>query len=1162
MSIFNSNLIPQEYIDYKVFFQDGGECEIQAAIVDESSLAPFIALQALHIATVMDIKLDADVELVVIPEHGSFPLRISSFNYNNKGHEHGSFNRCLRMSVKHFFAFFFPQGITQNEASKNIEEFLSFYMEYFVTSYKTSGFVKNTEAITQVYKGYKAIYNEYITLECSASSYLDLDKVANIASNKKNLASSDENNKHLAPLSNTIPTDLNTLLERPCDVFSELLEKLSFIAKAEYKNKLLDDKALLTAIAVSPMIRVHIQQTFMWENDLFFPKQVTSLLNKINQTIDTRLIPSGDDEGKSWFSADVPTLKKSHFDERLAIFFASITVEKDGQFHLAPDFIESAVCNYLASIDKPGEKPTSLLASFCDINEKLNDKRYKQGVIVNIRNSLNKSVIGMEDAKKGLINILNERLDGYPAQQRGPMFIYGSSGVGKTMIAKEFVKAINNEFHDNYVLQLINMEQMQTDKDLGLLFGSGYQYNVANLGLLTSQAEFQPKRVIVFDEIEKAHSSTIISLLSLLSELQSIDKSSLRNVDFSQCIIIFTSNLGQENSNFALSAQINFQSVLASAFSPEFINRISLGHIAHCSSLNCLELKSFLDTASSQMSEYGSQYFPEIIFDDSLSLGIAYLTQGLTPRSILGQISKLKSRINNTLTSYETDLDKTKSIYVGFKFESSFGFDEFLAEYRLKEWLVEISTKVIIEPSTEQLQVTFSVSKPKLAINQKDLKLPFLNFIDSSEVNFESLIGNCEVISELKVRADGLKECSIENRRASQGGIILSGPPGSGKTHMARAMANYFDGMFIQVNASELTIGDADKNIKQCFDVVNRYSPCILFIDEIDSVACKRSPGKSNINMMVNSLLTGIDGFYMREKEVLVIGATNNYEHLDPAMIRPGRLGVHLQVELPCESDITELIIRKVNLPIEQVSINTIKVWSEQLYGFQALKINELIEKVIATAKNSNLPLQNIFQQALLVGKLGDETGSIRNQDDDISIVYHEAGHAIALSMLFSVDEIFAIDVHSRSECEGAVLTRSYKKRNAQNRLFIKKEAQIRLAGRAAELLFWKCEDRLSLGAANDISKATYHIRKAITHYGFSLDNHIIDYSQFSSQQLEVQEEVKLWMKDAHEKVTHLLDKNWHLVEKLASALIDNRTLFKENIEQLLFTKNSIKLLH
>ena len=182
--------------------------------------------------------------------------------------------------------------------------------------------------------------------------------------------------------------------------------------------------------------------------------------------------------------------------------------------------------------------------------------------------------------------------------------------------------------------------------------------------------------------------------------------------------------------------------------------------------------------------------------------------------------------------------------------------------------------------------------------------------------------------------------------------------------------------------------------------------------------------------------------------------------------------------------------------------------------------------------------------------------------EDFFLILTYRSKKIVITSEAISVDEIFAIDVNSRSKCEGAVLTQSYKKRNAQNRLFIKKEAQIRLAGRAAELLFWKCEDRLSLGAVNDISKATYFIRKAITQCGFSLDNNIIDYSQFSSQQLEVQEEVKLWMKDAHEKVTHVLDKNWHLVEKLASALIDKRTLFKEDIEQLLYINDSMKLLH
>jgi len=889
------------------------------------------------------------------------------------------------------------------------------------------------------------------------------------------------------------------------------------------------------------------------------------------------LTSNGEDEGKSWFQSDLKRITSKSFRNYSATFVVDAVQCYNGEYSFDSFRVSEAIKARLGSDKYP------LLNEFITFNQELTKHKEKKTILSSVRKELDKSTVGLDSAKQALIDTLRGRLEGTPIAQRGPIFIYGASGVGKTSLVKSFVKALNNEMKDNYDLQVINMEQYQQKGSALQLFGSGFQYNVANLGTLTTPTEFKPKRIILFDEIEKAHHNTITSLLTLLSDFEAKDNSSLRMVDFSQCIFIFTSNLGQtpstNNDDISVDFQsvlasdlppecififtsnlgqtpstnnddisVDFQSVLASDLPPEFISRIGRGYIAHCKMLAPNKLIQLINEVSEQFVRN-----TEHCLASNLPKAIANMAGSLNPRAILGQASKLAAIIAKELDDVTDELDN-KVVNVGFIFPSNdSSYTDFINQNHTRCWQSKFSVKTYSEENKVNINITFDDVKP--LIQHEDTQLPFLNFIENSTSTFEEVVGQNKAIGMLTNMVDKMNELNPSEQNGNlPKGILLSGSPGTGKTHLARAVANRYRGVFIQVNASELTIGDADKNIKDLFDIAQKYAPSIIFIDEIETITATRQSGKLGHNLMVNSILTRLDGFEKSASQVVVIGATNNHQVIDPAITRPGRLEQLLELSYPNDDEICSYISEELSLKnIPELSDNFKKDISQQLSGLPILSVEKVLNNACNNITNFNTPTEQAISEALINCLAGNiDLNNSRHQDDEISIAYHEAGHALAIAMLFSSEHIFAIDTHNRGKVEGFVLSDNYRQDHAKNRLLMKKEIQVCLAGRAAELLHWQCDDRLTFGASDDISKATSFVKKAIVKCGLSLNTQLIDFQQFSPTQLDIQEEVKLWMKDAHEKVSELLSNNQEVLERLANELIKNKMIFKNDFKNLI----------
>ncbi|MBA6348118.1 AAA family ATPase [Colwellia sp. BRX8-9] len=1151
-----SNIIPNNYLKKQFTFENGNNFPLQKLLLDEEALAPMLLLQALHLAESAKIELGIKVEFIA-KHTEAFVLQIDEFCDSEQTHfERKALERLLHISAKDFLSLKFPDG-NDDFANENIaNEFCHFYREFLLNQYEPYESIEDTSFIVKVYEGYqKSIYQQPCSLIGSSLNQpcRTVDQLELLVETRKDIQFDSDgtdidfeyellnNTEEKIQLIEKASFTLKDVLGNPSSSFTSFIERLQLISKSMYKNKSLDELAVLSAISTSRHNRDIFSSALKVKHDLMFPKKVNLFLQNVSDSIDPRLYSSGEDEGKSWFQSDLKKISYKSFSNDLVKFILDSVQCNDGKYSFDCLRVIEAIKIMACNDDFP------IFKEFYLLNQRLGLQKEKKFILKSVKKTLDKTIVGIDNAKQALIDTLRGRLEGIPTVQRGPVFIYGASGVGKTSLVKSFVKAVNKEMADSYDFQVINMEQYQHKGSAMQLFGSGFQYNIANLGTLTMPTEFQPKRVILFDEIEKAHPHTITSLLTLLSDHEAKDNSSLRMVDFSQCIFVFTSNLGQNFFDFNNDIAVDFQSVLAGALPPEFISRIALGYAAHCKMLAPNQLIQLIDEVAEELTSS-----TEYCLGNDLSKAIATMAASLSPRAILGQASKLMAIIAKELDEVTGELEN-KAVKVNFTFSSNDScYIDFVNQNYGRSWKANFSINT--QCAQNQININIVFDDLNVLIKRDDMALPFLNFIENSTSTFNDIIGQNESIDLLTDMVDKMNQLKPNEQNIKlPKGILLSGSPGTGKTHLARAVANRYQGVFIQVNASELTIGDADKNIKLLFDIAQKYAPSIMFIDEIETITATREPGRLAHNLMVNSLLTRLDGFDQSPAQVVVIGATNNHTVIDPAITRSGRLEQLIELSYPNEIELCSYIEDKLSANNLQGLSNSFKnEITQQLSGLPVLSVETVLNNAFNHIASFNTSTEQALSEALINFLAGNiNLNDIRHKDDEISIAYHEAGHALAIAMLFSPEHVFAIDTNNRGKVEGFVLSNNYQQTHANNRLLMKKELQVYLAGRAAELLFWQCDDRLTFGTANDISKATSYVKKAIVKCGLSLNSQIIDYQQFSPTQLEIQEEVKLWLNDAHEKVSTLLSDNLDTLERLANDLIKHKTIFNNDFKKL-----------
>jgi len=938
-----------------------------------------------------------------------------------------------------------------------------------------------------------------------------------------------------------VPTIKQTL-SRPSPALKTLVNRFQHIAKARKEERPIDDTALLAAFMSVKAIRDTFKIAMGVKHDVIAPLAVNHLLKSLTDTVDMQLCCSGEDDGKSWFATRLPEILPSYFTQS-----AANLLQQCCEYDATTD--TTSLSQYAISKLRESKRVSAspVFSEFFTFNYQFDYPKEKRCLMSLVEAHMDADVVGQQQVKKALLSCLRQNLDDVPVEQRGPVFIYGASGVGKTSLAKSFSASLNVHLADSYELQVINMEQFYHKNAALQLFGAGFQFSAANLGTLTTPGEFIPKRIIVFDEIEKAHPNTINALLTLLSDHQTKDASSNRMVDFSECMFIFTSNVGEHEATSGFTT--DYRSELAAAFSPEFINRISRGHVAKALPLKPAQIADLATKLA-----YNLAFEIHLPVTGNLARAICQSAGELNPRAMLGAVARLRADIRNTMDSGEyNDYQQVKEMIVecGGQFGHSRG-DSLTAFVNSQCGRVWHSPTSVVK-NGNLLHLTCEAPQPLISMTDKHT--PFMHFISDTQCSYHDLIGNSDTIAQVKQMVKALNLHS--NFTSAQLPIIshtlLVGKPGTGKTYLARAIASDFNGVFIHVNASELTIGDTDKNLKTLFTAARKYAPCIVFIDEIDAIATKRHPNTKTNNMMVNSLLTGLDGFDTSSGTVLVIGATNHPEYIDDAVVRAGRMSNRVVLNFPTRSEIAQYIQSKLyeggNAPLNENILNAIA--GKLQYHPVAMADNILRNARAHVNKHNNV------LHALLIAYINQIEGEPDTIDDRSASniqrsAYHEAGHALVIAQAYSPEDVLAVDINRRANTEGVVLFSDLQEKYGITRATIKKQLQVLLAGRAAEQVLLNDPEQLSQGDALDIRKATELAKKAISQWGLGGLSDMVDKSQFSRSEADVMEEVNSWMKDAYDKAFAICEKKRAVLTSLADTLVSQKTLYFSDIQRLL----------
>ncbi len=402
-------------------------------------------------------------------------------------------------------------------------------------------------------------------------------------------------------------------------------------------------------------------------------------------------------------------------------------------------------------------------------------------------------------------------------------------------------------------------------------------------------------------------------------------------------------------------------------------------------------------------------------------------------------------------------------------------------------------------------------------------------------------------------------------------GILLSGEPGTGKTLLARAIAGEANVPFFAASGSDFSgiiVGLGVAKIKEIFEMAKRNAPCLLFIDEIDAIGQRRSQNSFNDQdreQTLNQLLIEMDGF-SNETGIIVIGATNRPDMLDPALLRPGRFDRQVYIDLPDMAGrkaILELHAKKIKMH-EDVNLGDLARGTTGLSGADLENLlNEAALHAVRAGHKMVAPEDvEEARDKLLMGPR--KVRKMRPEDIKLT-AYHEAGHAFVADHYSDVtDPIHKATIIPRGRALGMVQHLPIDDKVSMSLAEVRADLAVAMAGRASEEVFFGA-DKITTGAEADIAMATRLARRSITTAGLSPKIGMVAVNQVQSfgtrVPLEsasektaeaVDAEIKSWTDLAYRDAVKILTKNRATVEKLAKELLKRETLTGTEIREII----------
>jgi cell division protease FtsH len=458
--------------------------------------------------------------------------------------------------------------------------------------------------------------------------------------------------------------------------------------------------------------------------------------------------------------------------------------------------------------------------------------------------------------------------------------------------------------------------------------------------------------------------------------------------------------------------------------------------------------------------------------------------------------------------------------------------------------------------------MNFGQSKAKLA--------------NMSKIRFKDVAGLTEAKTELQEEVEFLKNPGKFRIIGAEipKGVLLVGPPGTGKTMLAKAVAGEAGVPFYSISASEFVemfVGVGASRVRDLFNKAKKTSPCIIFIDELDAIGRQRGTGSGGGHdereQTLNQILVEMDGFDT-DQGVIVMAATNRPDVLDPALLRPGRFDRRVVVDLPTRTERVEVLKVYSNKKPIGADVNLDDIAGQTAGMSPADLKNVMNEAAILTARAGKKEItQAILHEAVEKILVGPERPSrvLMQKEKEITAV-HEAGHAIVGHVLPHTDDIHKVSIISRGMALGLTWSLPREDRLLISRSKFEDELAMLLAGRLAEIMYY---NEPTTGASNDLKRATEMARNMVTLYGMSESLGLRTYGEHHDQSFlgrsagedrdysdeiarQIDSEVSKIIESAQKKAQTTLTKYRSALDSLTKLLLDKETVGGKELTEIL----------
>ncbi|HNU96746.1 MAG TPA: ATP-dependent zinc metalloprotease FtsH [Candidatus Portnoybacteria bacterium] len=524
--------------------------------------------------------------------------------------------------------------------------------------------------------------------------------------------------------------------------------------------------------------------------------------------------------------------------------------------------------------------------------------------------------------------------------------------------------------------------------------------------------------------------------------------------------------------------------------------------------------------------------------------------------------------LSETLKNLGVNTDKLQKINFEIKEESgAIYWLNVILPFLLPFLLIAAFIWFMFKQAQKGQTQALSFGKANIKLNQPE---------KGKKVTFKDIAGIEQAKEELKEIVEFLKtpQKFIDIGAKIPRGVLLMGPPGCGKTLLARAVAGESDVPFFHISGSEFVemfVGVGASRVRDLFMTAKKFAPAIVFIDEIDAVGRHRGAGlgggHDEREQTLNQILVEMDGFD-NNTNLIVVAATNRPDILDPALLRPGRFDRRVILDMPDINEREDIL--KIHSKNKKFTNDVnLRQLAERTPGFSGADLANLVNEaaILAARKNqktiNQLDLINSIEKVLL----GPERKShvLTKKEKEIA-AYHEAGHALVNASLTHTDPVHKVSIISRGRAAGYTLKLPEQDKHLHSRSEFVEELSVLLGGYCAEKLIF---NEITTGASNDLKVASGLAKDLVTKYGMSeklgpiafndheelvfLGKEISEGRNYSEKVAgEIDDEIKKFIRDARIVTEKILKTRKAKLTQIAKELITKETIEKDEFEKLM----------